>query len=425
MQFRSPRGTHDILPEQAGSFRKVIETSRDLFEHAGYAELVTPIFEENELFARSVGSETDIVQKEMYVFTDRGGRTVALRPEGTAPVVRAYIQHGLHARGDVQKLYYVGPMFRYDRPSAGRYRQFHQVGIEAIGSLSPYLDVECMALLLGIAQRLGVRDVAIHLNSVGCKKCRPPYVGLLREYLAPRIDSMCKDCNTRYLTNPLRVLDCKVESCRPFLEGIPRITDHLDDECRSHFGEVRDILEASGIPCTLDPYLVRGLDYYTKTAFELIHSAFGARTSLGGGGRYDDLVELLGGDPAPAVGFSAGVERFVLALEEARGEGAGGKDRNNAVRVFFVSTDPGTRTLAFREMLRLRESVPVDMDFAGRSVKAQFRKADKLGARYAVVFGGEELAKGAVKLKDLASGEETELPLAGLTERLGQMGGTQ
>jgi histidyl-tRNA synthetase len=423
MKFRSPRGTHDILPEQAGSFRKVIEVSRELFEHAGYSELVTPIFEENELFARSVGSETDIVQKEMYVFTDRGGRTVALRPEGTAPVVRSYIQHGLHARGDVQKLFYMGPMFRYDRPSAGRYRQFHQVGIEAIGSLSPYLDVECMALLSGMARRLGVKDVQIHLNSVGDKNCRPAYVGLLREYLAPRIAVMCHDCQKRYDLNPLRVLDCKQEKCRESLRGIPKISDHLCDECGNHFREVRGILDSSAIPYTLDPFLVRGLDYYTKTAFELIHTVLGTQASLGGGGRYDDLVELLGGDPTPAVGFSAGVERFVLALLGVEREDTPGGDRRDSVDAFFVATDETTRNLAFREMLRLREAAKVDMDFSGKSVKAQFRKADKLGARFAVVFGGQELARGVVKLKDLSSGEETEVPLPDLAERLGKTGG--
>jgi histidyl-tRNA synthetase len=423
MTFRSPRGTHDILPDEASAFRKVIEVSREIFERAGYAELETPIFEENDLFARSVGSETDIVQKEMYVFTDRGGRLMALRPEGTAPVVRSYIQHGLQSRAEVQKLYYMGPMFRYDRPSAGRYRQFHQVGVEAIGSLSAYLDVECMALLSGIAHRLGiVEGVSIHLNSVGDRKCRPAYVNHLREYLAPRLSDMCRDCQKRYELNPLRVLDCKQESCRESLAGVPRLTDHLCEECRSHFEEVRQILDDAGISYVLDPYLVRGLDYYTKTAFELVHTALGTQASLGGGGRYDDLVELLGGDPSPAVGFSAGVERFVLAIE---GQDGSGERRGDAVDVFFITTDEATRRIAFREMLRVRTTWKVDMDFTGKSVKAQFRKADRMGARFAVVFGGEELARGEVKLKDLASGEEKDVPLADIAERIGAFGGVQ
>ncbi|MFQ6102686.1 MAG: histidine--tRNA ligase [Candidatus Glassbacteria bacterium] len=424
MKFKSPRGTHDILPQQVGIFRRVVDTSRRLFERSGYREVVTPMFEENELFARSVGSETDIVQKEMYVFKDRAGRELALRPEGTASVIRSYLQHGLHANMDVQKLYYVGPMFRYDRPSAGRYRQFHQVGIEAIGSLSPYLDVECIAILRDLAKLLGIEEVDVLINSVGCRKCRPGYVEVLKEFLADRYDSLCSDCKTRYRSNPLRVLDCKKDHDLRCRSTIPVPMDYLCEECRHHFDEVRQILDSSGIPYALEPYLVRGLDYYTKTAFELVFKSFGAQNSLGGGGRYDDLVEMLGGSSTPAVGFSAGVERIILALEmiaDSESKREEDKQKGRVVDVFFVITDESIRIPAFREMLKVRNILSVDMDFTGKSVKAQFRKADKLGVRFAVIFGTDEMNMGAVKVKDMKSGEEVDVSLEDLCDHLGEM----
>jgi histidyl-tRNA synthetase len=424
MKFRSPRGTHDILPGQAEIFRRVTESSREIFERYGYQELVTPIFEESELFTRSVGTETDIVKKEMYIFTDRGGRTLALRPEGTASVVRAYLQHGLHAKGDVQKIYYSGPMFRYDRPSSGRYRQFHQVGVEAVGSLSPFLDVEAIVILRELALGLGISDVEVRLNSVGCKKCRPGYVSALKSFLSDKLDSLCGDCKTRYDVNPLRILDCKVESCRSSLEGIPLQRDHLCGECGDHFNEVKTIMDTSNISYTLDPYLVRGLDYYTKTAFELYYELFGAQNSLGGGGRYDDLVEMLGGSPTPAVGFSAGVERLMLVYEMIqKQQKEGGQDVEGAggIDVFFVAIGEASRAAAFREMMKVRRRLSADMDFSDRSVKAQFRRANKMGAALAVIVGEDELEKEMVRVKDMVRGEESDVPLAELTERLIEM----
>lgn len=417
MKYRSPRGTHDILPDQAGSFRKIFEISRVLFERSGYREINTPMFEETELFARSVGAETDIVQKEMYVFKDRGGRNFALRPEGTAAVIRAYLQHGLHGKLDIQKLYYMGPMFRYDRPAAGRYRQFHQVGIEAVGNISPFLDVECISILRNLASHLGISDTEIRLNSVGCRKCRPAYILTLKDFLSPNLDAMCSDCNTRYVSNPLRVLDCKKEGCRESLSGTPEIQDHLCEECSPHFDDVKDIMDSNNIPYTLDPFLVRGLDYYTKTAFELFDRSLGPQSSLGGGGRYDDLVEILGGSPTPAVGFSAGIERLVLvteAREKEAAEKSGVKTRERLVDVFLISTDDETKKAAFEAMLGLRNSFRVDMDVTGKSVKAQFRKADKAGARVVVIFGSEEMKSGSVKVKDMENGDEVLVPIDGI-----------
>ncbi len=423
-KFRSPRGTHDILPDEAAVFRRVYETSRRVFEHSGYREIITPMFEEKELFARSVGAETDIVKKEMYVFEDRGGRILALRPEGTASVIRSYLQHGLHAAADIQKLYYLGPMFRYDRPAAGRYRQFHQVGTEAIGSMSPYLDVETIFLLRELSIDLGITRASMHLNSVGCRECRPGYIGVLKGYLGDRLDQLCGDCRTRFEVNPLRMLDCKNESCQAIYRDTPLIIDHLCEECEGHFDEVRAILTATDIPFVLNPRLVRGLDYYTKTAFELVPDAEagGSQSSLGGGGRYDELVEMLGGAPTPAVGFSAGVERLVTALEELgeKGEGAGA-DGKPDVDVFFVVTDEETRRTAFRSMFELRNRVRIDMDHSGKSVKAQFRLANRLGVSLTVVFGGDELKRGVVNVKDMESGDEFEVPLSELGTRLAEI----
>ncbi len=419
MKFRSPRGTHDILPDQVVTFRKVMETSRRLFERCGYREIVTPVFEENDLFARSVGSDTDIVQKEMYVFNDRAGRTLALRPEGTASVIRSYLQHGLHGRSDVQKLYYTGPMFRYDRPAAGRYRQFYQVGIEAIGSLSPYFDVECIAVLRDLAILLGINDVEILINSVGCKRCRPSYIVALKEFLSSGLSSMCSDCQTRFETNPLRMLDCKKEGWSKLLKGMPMIHNHLCEECSTHFDEVKSILTSAQIPFIHDPQLVRGLDYYTKTAFELIDNSLGVQSSLGGGGRYDDLVEVLGGAPTPAVGFSAGVERLIIAHETNMKASQSETSRGaRVVEVFFVATDDTTREAAFNELLKARKSLSVDMDFTGKSVKAQFRKADRLGAGMVVIFGSEEMKDGKVRVKNMESGDETDIPLSELVDHL-------
>lgn len=414
-----PRGTNDILPDEAARWRHVESLYRRTFLCAGYGEIRTPVFEHTELFQRGVGADTDIVEKEMYSFTDRGGRSVTLRPEGTAPVVRAYLEHGLHGQPQPIKLFYVSsPMFRYDRPQAGRYRQFHQAGAEVFGAADPAADAEVIALAAGFFRALGLRGFSVRLNSIGCPGCRPAYRERLRTYYAPHLGAVCDDCRRRFEQNPLRLLDCKRD--RALAAGAPSVLEHLCGDCASHFRAVQEYLHDLGVDFVLDPGIVRGLDYYTRTVFEVVHGQLGAQSSLCGGGRYDGLVEACGGPPTPAVGFALGMERLLLTLQQ---EGvalpvSGGLDVFVAIAGGAGEADQARRAAAVL-VARLRaEGVSADMDLAGRSLKAQMRYAAKYPARFVAIMGEEELARGTVALRDMERGTQEELSLGAVVERV-------
>jgi histidyl-tRNA synthetase len=413
--FQTVKGTHDILPLEVGRWRYVEDKVRQMMEAYNYLEIRTPIFEHTELFSRSIGQDTDIVGKEMYTFTDRGKRSLTLSPEGTAPVVRAYIQNNLGGKSPQVKLFYLAPMFRQENPQQGRFRQFHQFGMEAIGSLDPAQDVEIIALAMGIYRELGLEKLSLRLNSVGCCNCRPGYRDVLRDFLKSRLQSLCQDCVQRHDENPLRILDCKQPGCRKQTENIPLMVDHLCPDCAQHFAAVQDLLAQLDISYTLDGRLVRGLDYYTKTAFEVVSGELGAQDALGGGGRYDDLVEILGGPPTPAVGFAAGIERLLLVLSKQREL----QILPQPLDLFVVMLSDAAKvmTLKILEQLR-RRSLRCDADFQGRSLKAQLRAANRMGARYTLIIGEDELKRGKVVLRDMHKSQQEEIELDETIEKV-------
>ena len=413
MSFAAPRGTQDILPADVRRWQWLEETFRRLCARDGYQEIRTPIFESTELFSRGVGKDTDIVAKEMYSFTSRGGDALSLRPEGTASVVRAVIQHHLLAHGGIVKLYYYGPTFRYDRPQKGRYRQFHQVGIEAFGSLGPEIDAEIIAFGADLLEALGIRNATLELSSVGCPACRPRHREAMRNAFAGARAELCPDCQRRYETNPLRILDCKVERCRELTAAAPMMLDFLCDECREHLRGVEECARALGVAYTIDPKIVRGLDYYTRTAFEFISSALGAQNTVLGGGRYDGLVAELGGPPTPGIGFAAGIERLLLAA------GTEASIPQPPGSVFIVTVGAAARRAGFALAARLRHAgIPATIDYPAHSVKAQMREANRRGAWFAVVLGDDELAGGTAALRDMRSGAEERMPIARLETHL-------
>ncbi|MBC7325718.1 MAG: histidine--tRNA ligase, partial [Moorella sp. (in: Bacteria)] len=372
MLTNRPRGTEDILPGEVDRWYLLEATAREVSHLYGYREIRTPVFEHTELFDRGVGDTTDIVEKEMYTFTDRGGRSVTLRPEGTAPVVRAFLEHHLEAGGLPVKLFYFGPMFRYGRPQAGRLRQFHQFGVEAFGSRDPAMDAEVIALAMDFYQRLGLQDLELHINSVGCPACRPGHRQELQEYLWPHFKELCATCQGRFERNPLRIFDCKSPVCQEIVAGAPTVAASLCPGCAAHFRRVQEYLRELGLTFILDEHLVRGLDYYTNTAFEIMVRGIGAQSSIGGGGRYDGLVEALGGKPVPGIGFGLGLERVLLALE-AQGRHLA-PDRG--VDVLVVTAGRGVDRVAVRLLARLRAGgLRADKDYLSRSLKAQMKYA--------------------------------------------------
>jgi histidyl-tRNA synthetase len=407
MRFQRPRGTQDLLPEAASRWQAVTSSMRRTLVSYGYGELRTPLFEDTELFVRGVGTGTDIVQKEMYTFLDRKGRSLTLRPEGTASAVRAWLENNLGHEPGVQRLYYLGPMYRYDRPQAGRFREFFQVGAEALGSALPEQDVEAIDLMMAILQDLGLRGLEVEINSVGHPACRAEYEKLLRAALEKESKALCETCVERTATNPLRVFDCKNEACREVARRLPSLREHLCEACREHHAAVRAGLETLGMAYRENPMLVRGLDYYTRTAFEVHYPPLGAQSALGGGGRYDGLVEACGGPPTPAVGFSAGIERILVALEATRAVPA--VAAGTPILVLPLGEPARQRALALARELRVVAAAEVDL--SGRSLKAQLRSADRSGARLAVILGDEELARGEVALRDLVSSEQRSCSL--------------
>ncbi len=404
MKFQVPRGTFDVMPERSSAWQAMEGKARAVSTAYGYAEIRTPIFEVTELFQRGVGETTDVVTKEMYTFADRKGRSLTLRPEATAGVMRALVEHGVAQAGRLHRLWYLGPMFRYDRPQAGRHRQFHQWGAECVGSEHPAADVEIILLLVDFLAALGLDDLAVQLNSVGHPGCRPAYQETLRQYLAPHLETLCADCRLRFDKNPLRVLDCKVPHDQEIARGIPSILDSLCAACRAHFEAVQAGLTRHGVKFHLDPRLVRGLDYYTRTAFEVHDPARGAQSALGGGGRYDGLIAEIGGPSVPGVGFSAGLERILLALEERGLVPAPPRALVYLARAGGETVEDAARAL-LHELRRAGLATVAEFE-PGRSLGAQFKHADRLGAALAVVVGEDELAAHELTVKDLATGTQ-------------------
>jgi histidyl-tRNA synthetase len=419
MKYTRPRGTHDVTPLEFEHWRSVESAFERAFERFGYRGIRTPIFESTDLFVRAVGEQSDIVSKEMYTFTDRGGRSLTLRPENTASVIRAYLENGMHRWGGVQRLWYAGPMFRYDRPQAGRYRQFHQVGAEAIGSVSPALDAEIIQLVVEVLTELGFAGVDVRLNSVGTEKSRSRYRAVLLDAIQAFAGEIDPESLARYSGNPLRIFDSK-EYGEKLKRRLPVISEHLVEEDRAHFARVREALAAVGIPFHEDPFLVRGLDYYTRTVFEIYHGEKGAQSALCGGGRYDDLVRECGGPDTPAMGFSAGLERIVGALPVGR---EGGKERHAPFYVVCVGADAEPRALEVARVLRAHGAAQTDL--SGRSRRTQIETAVKSGARVAVVV--DAARAGAVEWHDLGRKAERVVPeaeLDGLAMRTTQEGET-
>src|SRR5437868_5496539 len=421
--IKAVRGTRDLLPPETALWNFVESTVRDVFRAYTFHEIRTPIFEDTQLFARGVGEETDIVSKEMYTWTDQGRaesdkrQSLTLRPENTAGVVRAYIEHNLQARG-LNKLYYVGPQFRRERPQKGRYRQFYQIGAEIIGpasagSESPARDAELLELLATLLDRLGITDWALQLNSIGCPDDRAKYNEALREALAPVVGQMDPDCQRRAVTNPLRVFDCKVPEDQPIIEKLPRISQFLDEPCRKHFEQVQEILKSVGVEFQLNDRLVRGLDYYTRTAFEFTHGALGAQNAILGGGRYDGLSESLGGPSAPGIGFAIGEDRLVMALKESAEA-----DRKKP-DVYIAPLGPGMNREAARLARELRrDDLITELGDESFRLKKSLETASKIGARFALIVGENEVKSGAFALKNLQSGEQVSVPRAELVQKI-------
>jgi len=398
------KGFNDILPGEVRKWRHVEETARRVFEIYGFCEIRVPVLEKTELFARSIGDATDIVEKEMYSFTDKGGNGVTLRPEGTAGVIRSFIEHKLHVADPVAKLYYLGPMFRYERPQKGRYRQFHQIGVEVAGVSDPKIDAQVLTMLCHFFAELGLTEPRLQINSLGCHECRPGYREKLQKFLHDRLDALCDDCRRRYVTNPLRALDCKAAGCREATASAPSVLDHLCPGCDEHFSRTRAGLEAAGTPYEINPRMVRGLDYYTRTTFELVTGLLGAQSAVAAGGRYDRLIEELGGPSLPGIGFAMGVERVVLLL--------GDTDFGVRPDLFIAFHGDAAGNEAFRLMCRLqRLGVSVEMDYEGKSLKSQMRRADKFGARHTLILGEDELARGMAVIKEMDSGVQREVAL--------------
>ena len=404
-----PRGTADILPGQVEKWQYIEAIAATVAKEYGYREVRTPIFEHTELFIRGVGEDTDIVEKEMYTFRDRGERSLTLRPENTAAVVRAYLENSLYAGPQPVKLYYIGPMFRYDRPQAGRFRQFHQFGVELFGTNHPATDAEVMAMAMDFYGRLGLTGLELHVNSVGCPNCRPVVRESLLKFFEPVYDELCPNCQNRYRKNPLRLLDCKSERCAELSQTAPTTVDCLWGDCRTHFEQVQQYMDDLRVPYVLDNRLVRGLDYYTHTAFEIMASDIGAQSSIGAGGRYNGLIEAVGGAPAPGIGFALGLERIILSLDK-RGYTP---DLKPIPEVFLTVTGDTASREGFKLLASLRAAgISADMDYQSRSLKAQMKYAGKLGARYTIIIGDEELRQGRIVLRDMSAGEQREVALS-------------
>lgn len=407
-----PKGTKDVLPADSYKWQYVESMARDVARLFNLKEIRTPVFEHTELFQRGVGDTSDIVTKEMYTFKDKGDRSITLKPEGTAGVGRSFVENSMGNGVLPAKMYYITPAFRYERPQAGRLREFHQFGVEIFGSKSAQTDAEAILMADTLLKRLGL-NVKLYINSIGCPTCRASFNKALKDFFAPKLDELCYDCKSRFEKNPLRLLDCKEENCKKINENAPSILEYLCDECRAHFEAVRECLESAGVAYEIDPRIVRGLDYYTRTVFEFVSTSIGAQGTVCGGGRYDGLIEELGGNPTPAVGFAAGIERLLIVMEQT-----GVKiPCADAPTVYIAGMDSDCRKKAFALATELRRAgILAEIDHLERSVKAQFKYADKIGAKYVAVIGGNELSEGRTNIKCMATGESESVDFSQLVD---------
>lgn len=399
MAITAIKGFNDILPAESARWQYIEQTARRVFELNGFSEIRVPIMEKTELFCRSIGDTTDIVEKEMYSFVDKGDNSVTLRPEGTAGVMRAFIEHKLYAQDPVAKMYYMGPMFRYERPQKGRYRQFHQIGAEVTGVHDPLVDAQVLTMLVHFFREIGLDEPQLQINSLGCPECRPSYRAALVEFLEERIDALCEDCRRRINTNPLRALDCKVPGCVEATKDAPAMIDKLCHSCDEHFTNVRGFLDITATPYTINSRMVRGLDYYTRTTFEVVTGLLGSQSAVAAGGRYDGLISQIGGPSIPGIGFAMGVERVALLLGE--------REFSQQPDLFIATLGSKERQFAYRLMNELiQQGLKVEMDYEGKSLKSQMRRADKLGVRYSVVIGENEIQAGKAVFKRMIDGEQ-------------------
>ena len=410
--LRSIKGLKDILPQQTPQWRYMENIAHTLAIQSGFSEIRNPIFEFTELYARSIGGATDIVEKEMYTFPDRDGSSLTLRPEGTAGVVRAVLEHHLLESPSTRKLYYLGPMFRHERPQAGRYRQFHQFGVESLGTDDPFMDIEVIALLWRFFRTLDLKDLTLYINSIGTPEDRELYIQKLKKFLSTRLGDMCGNCQRRYITNPLRILDCKVPKCQQVTEDVPTLVDHLSEESASHFRKVLDGLTGIDIPFTLNSRLVRGLDYYSRTTFEITSPHLGAQSTIGAGGRYDGLVELLQGPPTPAIGFAVGLERVALLLPE--------QISLRQPPLFFVAGFGNeAKPIAFKLIHVLRDlGIRIDTDYKSVSLKSLLRSADKLGASYAIILGDDEIHSDTAIIRNMTTKTQEIVNLKKISQKI-------
>lgn len=415
MKFNAPRGTNDILPPETLKWQYIEKKTHEIFSNYNYQEIRTPIFEYTELFQRGIGEVTDIVEKEMYTFEDKGGRSITLRPEGTASVIRSFLENKIYGQAQPTKYYYIGPMFRYERPQSGRFRQFHQLGVEAIASNDPALDAEIISLGMRLLQDFGLNDLELHLNSVGCGECRPTYVDKLKGFLNKNKEQLCDNCKSRIDRNPLRVLDCKNENCQTVIKDAPKITDNLCDNCDDHFNEVQEYLDILDLDYIINPLLVRGLDYYTNTAFEIKDNALGAQDTVFGGGRYNGLAEEIGNRDLPGIGFALGIERLLLSLEA--------KDIQlpveSGVDLYITVIGDKAKKESFKLLDKLRnQGFRTEIDYLGRSVGSQMKSADRMNAEYTIIIGEDELNNNSATIRNMKSGDEKEIQLSNLLEEM-------
>ena len=415
MLTNAPKGTKDMLPDQAYKWHYIEEAFADICRRYGFQEIRTPVFEHTELFQRGVGDTTDIVQKEMYTFQDYGKRSITLKPEGTSPVVRAFTEHKLYAGVQPNKFYYNIQCFRYEKPQSGRLREFHQFGIETFGTMDMMADAECISLGYDFLQEMGITDVELRINSVGCPECRKKHREALREFLKPKYDELCDTCKDRFDRNPMRIIDCKSPICQELVAGAPMMIDYLCDDCRDAFEQLKANLDAMGIEYVVDPGIVRGLDYYTKTAFEFVTTKIGAQGTVCGGGRYDKLVEEVGGPSTPGVGFGLGKERLLLTMEACGVE----IPEPSGADVFIAVMGDEAKAAGLKLMRELRkQGIAVQMDIMGRNIKNQFKYANRINARKTVVIGQDELEKNSFAIKDMATSQQVNVPMESIVEEL-------
>ena len=412
MEIKAIRGFNDILPEEIGKWQFVAKTAREVFEGFGFSEIRIPIMERTELFSRGIGEATDIVEKEMYTFTDRSGNSLTLRPEATASMARAYLEHQLHTFDPVAKLYCIGPMFRYERPQKGRYRQFYQIDAEVFGVDNPMVDAEVIVMLIHFLERVGLEKLELQINSLGCRKCRPRYREELKSFLTKKSFQLCEDCRRRLETNPLRIFDCKVETCQKAIADAPKVLDFIDEECENHFDKVKEYLETAGLTFILNPRMVRGLDYYTRTAFEVVSYQLGSQNAVTGGGRYDNLFMEIGDLDVPGIGFAIGMERLISLLPKD-------KEFIQYPHLFVATLGEKTSKEAYQLVNQLHlEGIRAELDYERKTLKSQMRRADKLKARYVLILGEEELKKGRAVLRNMETKSQEEIPMQGIVDTL-------